>query len=72
MIFSKNIFKNFFRENSFKKPVTKLSFSHAASLKPVTLLKNESFHKQSLSAVILRTPLLRNYSEQRQGQSLIG
>ena len=52
--------------------MTKLSFSHAASLKPVTLLKNESFHKQFLSAVILRTPLLRNYSEQRQGQSLIG
>ena len=75
-MFSYNFFlKNLSsQQNPLKRPVTKLSFSDFAGLTPATLLKNESPHNESLSAVILGISLLRNFSKQRhiKGQPLIG
>ena len=61
-----DLYKNLpFQRNPLKKPLTKLSFSDVAGLKPVTLLKNEFIYIESLSAVILETYLLKNSSKQR-------
>ena len=66
MIFSNNLFKNLSSQpNPLKRPVAKLSISHFADLKPVTLLKTESLHNESLSDAILGISLLRNFSKQR-------
>ena len=61
-----DLYKNLpFQQNPLKKPLTKLSFSDVAGLKPITLRKNESIYIESLSAVILEIYLLRNSSKQR-------
>ena len=45
MIFSNNLFKNLSsQQNPLKKPVTELSFSDFADLKPVTLQKRQKMN----------------------------
>ena len=61
-----DLYKNLpFQQNPLTKPLTKLSFSDAAGLKRITLLKNEPIYIESFSAVILEIYLLRNSSKQR-------
>ena len=61
MIFLINLYKNLsFQKSTLKKPLIKLSFSDAASIKPITLPKNEFIYIESLSAVILEICLLGN------------
>ena len=53
--------KLIFSAKSFGKTWGEVRFSDAADQDPVTLQKKKFLHNESLSAIILGTPLLRNY-----------